>query len=238
MPNQHPLTAGLLWLWYAFFQTLSQLLALLLFRIRVFGRGNVPDRGGTLLISNHQSFLDPVLVGLSLSRHLRYLARDSLFKLAPAGWFIGSLGAIPIHREGTGLTGLKATLRLLRAGDAVLIFPEGTRSRDGRIGRLRPGVNLLVQRAGAAIVPVAVAGAFEAWPRGRRLFRPRPICVQFGPPIDVRALAALEPDAVTEVLRREIAKCFEQARRGCERSASGRCRPGARGPAPCGGAPG
>lgn len=211
MKTQHPTTAALSWLWYALLQILAQLLPIVLFRLRVAGRRHVPRRGAVLIVSNHQSFLDPVLVACGLRRHLRYLARDSLFKFPPAAWLIRSLGAIPIHREGTGLTGLKETLRQLRAGHAVLMFPEGTRSHDGRVKRLRPGVSLLVERAGAAVVPVALAGAFEAWPRGRRLFRPHPIYVEFGPPIDTRSLAGLEPAAITEIVHRELVKCHAAA---------------------------
>ena len=225
MRIQHPIAAALARLWYALLQILAQLLAVILFRLRVSGRRHVPRRGEVLIVSNHQSFMDPVLVACGLPRHLRYLARDSLFKFPPAAWLIRSLGAIPIHREGTGLTGLKETLRQLRAGHAVLMFPEGTRSRDGRVKPLRPGVSLLVERAGATVVPVALAGAFEAWPRGRRLFRPHPICVQFGPPIDTGSLAGLEPAAIADFVQRELVRCHAAAARRLDRADRPRHRP-------------
>ena len=91
------------------------------------------------MLSNHQSHLDPVLVGLASDQRLNYLARDTLFGFAPFRWLINSLDAIPIDREGLGLGGLKETLKRLKRGESVLMFPEGTRTRDGEVGRLRPG---------------------------------------------------------------------------------------------------
>ena len=122
------------------------MLAVVVFRIRCFGREHVPPSGGGLVMSNHQSNMDPVLVGLATNRRLNYLARETLFAFAPFRWLIKSLDAIAIDREGLGLAGLKETLRRLKRGELVLIFPEGTRTRDGEIAPLKSGFCAVARR--------------------------------------------------------------------------------------------
>lgn len=170
-------------LWYLLLQALSRDLCAVFFHLRVRGRRHVPLEGGALLVSNHQSFLDPVLVGVGLRRRLNYLARETLFRFAAFRWLIYSLDAIPIQREGLGLGGIKETLRRLRRGEAVLLFPEGTRTRDGLVGPLRPGFCALVRRAGVPVVPVRIEGAYQAWPRTAALPRAHPIRVAYGRPL-------------------------------------------------------
>lgn len=153
------------------------------FRYRAFGMRHVPRTGGVLLVSNHQSFLDPVLVGLPLPRECHYMARDTLFNNRWFGWLISYLNAFPVKR-GTADTGaIKETIRRLRGGYAVLTFPEGTRTRDGRIGPMRAGVVLVARKTQVPIVPTLILGAYEAWPRTAKLPRPRRMLVAFGPPL-------------------------------------------------------
>ena len=153
--------------WYDFLNRALQLLAVAVYRVRYSGRQNIPAYGGVLVVSNHQSHFDPPLVGIGCPRPMNYLARDTLFRFAPFRWLIGSVDAIPIDREGIGLGGIKESLRRLKRGEMVLIFPEGTRTRDGQIAPFRPGFTALAVRSGAAILPVAVEGAFQVWPRWR-----------------------------------------------------------------------
>ncbi len=134
-------------LWYEFLRVFFRLLGTVVFRVRVFNRQHVPASGGVLVLSNHQSHLDPIFIGLSCDRRLNYLARDTLFGFAPFRWLINSLDAIPIDREGIGLGGLKESLKRLKAGEMLLIFPEGTRTRDGEVGRLKPGFLALARRS-------------------------------------------------------------------------------------------
>jgi 1-acyl-sn-glycerol-3-phosphate acyltransferase len=170
-------------LWYELLRRCLQLGGVLAYRVRYYGRENIPANGGVLVVSNHQSHFDPPLVGMGVPRRMNYLARDTLFRFAPLGWLIHSVDAIPIDREGVGLSGIKESLRRLKRGEMLMVFPEGTRSRDGEIARFRPGFTALAVRSGASILPAAVEGSFAAWPRERKWPGPGRIGVQYGPPI-------------------------------------------------------
>jgi 1-acyl-sn-glycerol-3-phosphate acyltransferase len=172
-------------LWYGFSQFLTIVFFSLFYRYRVFGRENVPREGGALLASTHQSFFDPVLVGLFLPRQIRQLARRSLFRNPVFARLIRSLGAIPIDRGRSDRRALAQGIETLEEGHLLLVFPEGTRTPDGNIGKLKTGIFLMARRAQVPVVPVAIEGAFSAWPRWRRL----PalfggIRVAFGSPIE------------------------------------------------------
>ncbi len=200
-------------LWYQWLQLLFRLIALALFRIRCEGRHNVPACGGALVLSNHQSHLDPPLIGLASDRQLNYLARKTLFHFAPLAWFIRSVGSIPIDREGSGLSGLRETLKRLRQGDAVVIFPEGTRSPDGEVAPLKPGFSALARRANVPLVPVGIDGAFSAWPRRRLFPLPAPVAIVFGPPIDPAVVASYDDRELVAEVERRIRACHEAARK-------------------------
>jgi 1-acyl-sn-glycerol-3-phosphate acyltransferase len=228
-------------MWYGGLHFLCRMLGILLLRVRCGGRQHVPATGGVLVMSNHQSNLDPVLVGLAMDRRLNYLARDTLFGFAPFRWLIRSLDAIPIDREGLGLAGLKETLRRLRRGELVLIFPEGTRTRDGSLQPLRPGFCAVARRAGVPLLPVALDGAFDAWPRSRRLPRLARIHVQFAPPLGPSEVAALSDDELVAECWRRIEASLRLARRGRTRrggTGSGGTRQAALPPPPIGHTPG
>lgn len=183
---------------------------------RSTGYRHMPATGGVMLVSNHLSYLDVFMLGLGVSRPLNYVARSTLF-VPGLGAFIRSVGGFPIQREGMGASGMKETLRRLRAGGVVTLFPEGTRSHDGELGELKSGIALLVKRAGVPLVPAGVAGTFLAWPRGRRFPRPSPLRVHYGPPIFPEDLEGLDAPAVTNLIRERIADCIEVARQGLSR---------------------
>lgn len=131
---------------------------------------------------------------------MNYLARHTLFGFAPFRWLIRSLDAIPIDRDGIGLSGIKESLRRLKRGEMVLVFPEGTRTADGDIQPFRPGFTALAVRSGASILPVAIEGAYQAWPRRQRFPHPGRIFVHYGLPVlpnRVKSLA--ERDLLAEV---------------------------------------
>lgn len=198
--------------WYRAVQYLLAVLATVLMRWRATGQGNIPPTGGVLLVSNHLSFLDVVFLGLPLRRPLNYMARSTLF-VSILGWFIRSVGAFPIQREGMGASGMKETLRRVRAGGIVTLFPEGTRSYDGQLGPLKPGIAVLVQRVGVPVIPAGVAGMFEVWPRSRPFPVPHPVRIHYGRPIYPNELEGLDTEAITGLIRNRMEESFLEASR-------------------------
>lgn len=175
-----------------------------LFRYRFSGNPNVPRHGPVLLVSNHQSFLDPVLIGMAVPRYTRFVHRETLGKNKALAWLMASLRGIPIDHRGFSREGLQATLDALKAGDAVCMFAEGERTHDGGLAEFKPGFSLLVKKTDAPIVPVGIAGAFAAWPRTRKLPRPSPIAVSIGKPIPPSSYAGLPRDGMMQVLRAAV----------------------------------
>jgi len=199
-------------LWYRFLQSLLQLLGVLAFRVRYVGIRNIPPQGGVLVVSNHQSALDPPLVGMASPRRMNYLARDTLFRFGPFRWLIRSLDAIPVDREGLGLGGLKESLRRLKRGELVLIFPEGTRTEDGEIAAFLPGFTALAVRSRAAILPAAVEGAFAAWPRRCKFPRLGRIHVCYGRPILSGQIEGYSQRELLAEVERRVRQCHAQLR--------------------------
>jgi 1-acyl-sn-glycerol-3-phosphate acyltransferase len=197
---------------YSFLRMLSRLAVVLLFRIRCRNRQRVPTEGGALVCSNHQSFFDPVLVGVGFNRRLNYIARKTLFRFGPFRWLIEFLDAIPIDRDGFGLGGIKETLKRLKRGEMVLIFPEGTRTNDGEVSPLKPGFVALARRARVPLLPVGMDGAYDAWPRKLRLPRLAKIYVWFGEPITPEMIADLSDEELVQELERRIRECHSLAR--------------------------
>lgn len=154
------------------------------FRWRVYHRERVPSQGPVILASNHASFLDPPLIGSSLNRDINYLARQSLFRYPVLGWILRTVNAVPVDRDGGGAAGLRAIMDRLHRGGAIILFPEGTRTRDGQLQKARSGIGLTVIKSDAPVVPVRVFGTFEAWGRGRGFPRPHRVTVKFGRSMD------------------------------------------------------
>ncbi len=187
--DQKPLKRTPLWVGL---QMLLRVLTTLMFDLRVYGTKNVPPTGGALILSNHQSFLDPVALVAQLRRPVSFLARSGLFDNPFFGRLIRALNAFPV-RQGEGDIGaVKETIKRLREGHALIMYPEGSRTEDGEIGPIEPGAALIVRRAGVPIVPAVVEGSFAAWPRSRRIFRLASIGVLYGPPLQTDGLKAAE----------------------------------------------
>jgi 1-acyl-sn-glycerol-3-phosphate acyltransferase len=158
------------------------------FHWRVFNPENVPLQGSVILASNHASFLDPPLVGSGLRRDINYLARESLFRFPGIGALLRSWNSVPVDRDGGGARGLKAILDRLLAGGAIILFPEGTRSQDGKLQPARSGIGLTVIKSTAPVVPVRVFGTFEAYGRHIKFPRPHRVMVKYGRPLNFGAL--------------------------------------------------
>lgn len=176
---------------YSAIRRTCSLLAKAVYRPRIEGLANVPMRGPVILASNHLSFCDSVVIPLAVPRRLRFLAKAEYFdgpglKGRVSNLTFDALGAMPVRR-GTGrdaMNALEDGLRVLDQGDAYAIYPEGTRSRDGRLYRGRTGVAYLALASKAPVVPVALWGTQEIQPIGSRMPRVRPIRIRFGTPMD------------------------------------------------------
>jgi 1-acyl-sn-glycerol-3-phosphate acyltransferase len=150
----------------------------------------VPQQGGVILASNHSSFLDPPLVGAGLKRDINYLARESLFRFPGIGALLRSWNSVPVDRDGGGAKGLKNILARLLAGGGIILFPEGTRTKDGNLQPARSGIGLTVIKSTAPVVPVRVFGTFEAYGRHVTIPRPHRVVVKYGKPLDFEKLRA------------------------------------------------
>ncbi|HEX4262816.1 MAG TPA: lysophospholipid acyltransferase family protein [Verrucomicrobiae bacterium] len=160
------------------------------FHWKVFNAGRVPLSGPVILASNHASYLDPPLVGSGVKRGINYLARDTLFRYPGMGWLLRNWNSVPVDRDGGGAAGLKAILERLLAGGAIILFPEGTRTRDGRLQPARSGIGLTVIKSTAAVVPVRVFGTYEAYGRYHKIPRPHGVAVKYGQPMFFEKLRA------------------------------------------------
>jgi 1-acyl-sn-glycerol-3-phosphate acyltransferase len=176
----HPQSMNLI---YNVGYTLSRWLATLLLSYRTHGAEKIPSEGGVILAANHTSFFDPPLVGIASQRAMWYLARKTLLEWPLLGPIFPSLNVIPVDRDGNDRTALKAIIRLLQAGEGVVLFPEGTRSPDGHLQRGKPGIGMIIAKSQVPVVPVRVFGAYEAYPKGAKRLQPTQVHVCFGEPM-------------------------------------------------------
>jgi 1-acyl-sn-glycerol-3-phosphate acyltransferase len=199
---------------WRFFQLLCQNFFAVWLRLRVRGSERLPQ-GGALILANHQSFLDPLLIGVSLRRPVTFLARDNLFRVPVIGWILRNTYVMPIRREATSTESLRESLRRIEQGYLVGLFPEGTRTHNGQMGDLKPGFLALVRRAKCSVVPVGISGAYESFPRGAVLPRPGHVRVVFGEPINAAKLEEFQgregQAALVDFIRARISACLTEA---------------------------
>ena len=190
---------------YRLMRKLLQVTVSAFWKVRVFNRHLEPTRGGVVYICNHQSFLDPILMSFALCRPMNYMARDSLFRVPVLGAAIWSVNAFPVRRGTADTTAIKEAMRRVKKGGQVVLFAEGTRTRDGRIGEFLPGVALLARRVAEWTVPVLIDGAFEAWPRTQKLPSTGNVVVQYGAPLHREQVRKMKPrELIAEVRSRII----------------------------------
>ena len=166
--------------------------------LEVRGRENTPPEGPLIVASNHASFWDPMLLGAAFDRPLNFMARKTLFDTPVFGWMIRQMLAFPLNREGDSREAIRAFGALLEKSNAVLLFPEGTRTRDGALGEIKSGVGMIAARYRAPVLPVYIWGSFQSWPRGKTFPKRHRFKVVIGPVI---AAASADADRKDELRR-------------------------------------
>ena len=190
-------------LFYSFVKNIFKLFFKVYNRLEVYGLDKVPRGAQVIVAANHASYADPPLVGGIFPGRLRILAKESLFRVPLLGFCIRALGAVPVKREDSQKSGavMKNLLTLISGGESVLLFPEGTRSSDGRLKPLEAGVAYLSVKTGVPVLPLYVAGSFKAWPKGKKFPRPSKLSLWAAPPIYPDAALTCEKERRNTLLR-------------------------------------
>lgn len=184
----------------------------LCYQIRVHGLECYPAEERLLVCSNHQSYLDPLILGVVCPRPVNYLGRKSLFRFPLLAWFLRFNDTIAIDRDSTGIGGMKETLRRLKRGESVVIFPEGTRTPDGEVHAMMLGFCAVAKRSKATLMPIAFDGAYQAYSRSAKLPRMGRIHVVMGKPIPFSEYQPLSDQETAGLLEARIKACFEEAK--------------------------
>ena len=198
--------------WWWLSQRAVRLFGSLFWDLRASGLENIPRTGGCLLAANHQSFLDPPLVAAFLPREMHFMARRSLFRNPVFRALIVRYNAFAIERDRADVKGVRSAIERLEAGSILLVFPEGTRTRDGAVGPMKAGIGLLAERSAVPIVPVLIMGAHKVWPKGRLFPGLGSIRLAFGKPI---LPALLKEDRNLGDLLREALVTLQGELQGC-----------------------
>lgn len=206
LPN--PLEAFL----HNLFKLMLRIWALLFYRFRCHHVGRFPETGRGLVCANHQSNLDPMLVGVTSKRNIFYLAKKSLFKRQPLKILRNTLQCIPIDRS-QGISGIKSTIKRLKQEKLVLIFPEGSRTKDGQMQKVKGGFLTLARRTKSPLIPVGIQGAFQAYPPGSPFPKLGHIHVAIGDPITHDEFKDMEDAELIQLLDQRIRACVEEATR-------------------------
>ena len=182
---------------------------------RAAGYKRLETENGALVLANHQSFLDPLVVGLPFRRPISFLARDSLFRVPLIGWILKNTHVMPINQKAASTASFRDMVKRVQAGWLVGVFPEGTRSPSGKIGVLKPGFAAVVRRAKLPVYPVGISGAYHALPMGGWFLKPTRVRVVFGTPLTVQELEKYtsrdQDEELMEVVRQRIVACYEAA---------------------------
>lgn len=191
-------------LWYHFWKNLVGLIGRLAFRMRVEGRGHEPRSGRVIVAGNHVSAIDPPLVGSVLRRRAAYMAKEELFSVPILGPWLRSVGVFPVKRGQPDRRAIRRSLQVLERGGVLVMFPEGTRSEDGRLRDPEPGAAMIALRTGAPVLPVAVVGSHRILPKSARWPRFAQVVVRIGPPLQVPRIEGRLEHAVLEEWGRRI----------------------------------
>jgi len=211
---------------WKFAQVFCRIFTTCCFDLKVFGKKYVPHEGGVLLVANHQSYLDPVLVGVRLDRPLNYIAKSELFENRHFAKLLRWLHSFPVHQGHADVGAVRETIARLRAGRALAIFPEGSRTNDGELLPIERGVSLIVRRANVPVIPVAIDGSYQAWPINESMFRPTNIRLVYGPPME---LSGLNEQEILRKIEGTLREMLDEMRRtegnGRRRARNGTAKP-------------
>ncbi len=202
---------------YRLLQPIAKVLAWVLFRPKVSGTHHIPERGGVLIVANHPTYLDPILLAIVSPRPLSFVAKRPLFSMPIVRTFLWLCDCIPVEQDAPDRRALRLSVQKLRRGDALVIFPEGTRSDHGRMRPFQLGPALIAAEAQVPIVPCGIAGAYQAWAMEAPLPKPAPIAIVFGSPFfpvlppDLPRREALQ--VLADQMRQQVSRMIEQAER-------------------------
>lgn len=191
---------------------------LIFWRVRVHRIEKFPADGPLILLANHQSNLDPMIVGAVSPKPINYLAKHSLFKFPPLGWFLLWNDCVPIQRDSNAIGGIKETLKRLKKKERVLIFPEGSRSPTGKLLPMKAGFSTLARRTKSPLLPLALDGAWQIYPRQAKFPRLGNIQVVFGDPIPYQEYEALSDEELSALVEERISEIFIVAQAQCKMS--------------------
>lgn len=177
---------------YQFSTRIFKLFLLIWHRLKIRGAKNIPDRGGVLLASNHASFLDPPVVGVGYrGRPVHFMARDTLWNSKFGTWWMTKVGCIPVSRGTGDIKALKLTIKALKEGKVVSMFPEGTRTEDGELQEAKGGIGFIIEKSGCVVVPAYIDGTYKAHPKGTKFIKPSKVTITYGKPITQEDFQAL-----------------------------------------------
>lgn len=177
---------------YQWSTRLFKLYLLIWHRIRIRGAKNIPKTGGVMLASNHASYIDPPAVGVAYrGRPVHFMARDTLWKKGFGEWWMDSVGCIPVARGTGDRRALTLTIKMLKEGKVVSMFPEGTRTEDGELQEAKGGIGFIIEKSKCVVVPAYIDGSYKAHPKGAKWIKPTKITVTFGKPITQEDFQAL-----------------------------------------------
>lgn len=194
--------------WYRFFRAMFRLFYRMFFSPKIIGLNRIPDDGGVILCCNHINNLDPPLLGSPLERQVFFMAKEELFRIPVVSFLLTRFGAFPVKRGSTDRSALKKSLQVLNDGYVLGIFPEGTRSKTGKLGKPYPGTALFALKSTATVIPVAIVGPWRWF---------KPIKIVYGEPIDLTSFREKKVTSeltmvVSELIMQEIQKLIDQHR--------------------------
>ncbi len=204
-------------LWYSLVRFIVMVIGHVFWRLRFEGCENIPKEGAFLLLSNHQSFLDPVLCAVASKRRLTFVARDSLFEVKVLGPIMKSLNAIALRRGESDIVAMKAVVARLKEGNAVCLYPEGTRTVDGKIAKIKPGFGLLTRRGNAGVVPMVIDGMYELWPKGQKYPKRGEVNVMVGRYYSPQEIKEAGEEGFAQILTDQMRSMQAQLRKKAQR---------------------